>query len=164
MHIRVSLLSDVFGTVGYSHGRGVIPLLHTLMNSCGGQTIPELGALHRAAIWENMVLDSALSTKNILPSSPIETFDATSEMSTVNLGEATNSLNTVGGTVNGSRSSGDVTSNGSKRTMPVHDKTALSRNVVVLKYLIQGIPNTLAPFFQGSLAVTSYMIAETSML
>jgi len=133
------------------------------MNSCGGQTIPELGALHRAALWENMMFDSALSIRHLPPSSPIETFDATSGMSTVNLAEATSSLNAAGGTANGIQFSGDVTSNGPKRTMTVHDKTARSSNVIVLKYLIQGMPNTLAPFFQGSSSVTPCMATETDI-
>jgi len=130
------------------------------MNSCGGQTIPELGALHRAALWENMVFDSSLSIRHHSPSSPIETLDATSGMSTVNLAEATSSLNTAGGAANGIQFSGDITS---KRTMTMHDKTARSSNVIVLKYLIQGMPNTLAPFFQGSLSVTPCMATETGI-
>ena len=105
------------------------------------------------------MLDSSLS-KHTPPSSPIEASDATSGMSTVNSAEVSSSLNTIGGTANGIQSSGDVTSNGPKKTKTLDDKTARSSNIIVLKYLLQGMPNTLAPFFQGSSSVTPYMAAE----
>ncbi|KAF5354781.1 hypothetical protein D9756_005295 [Leucocoprinus leucothites] len=150
LHIRTSLLSDVFGTVGYSHGRGVITLLQTLMSSCGGKTIPELGALHRAAIWENMVLNVALSTKGIPQSSPVQSpLGATPNMSTANLVEAADSLNTGVSTANGIQPSGDASSSGPETAKPKQDETPLARNAAALKYLTHGMPNVLAPFFQA---------------
>ncbi|KAJ3575128.1 hypothetical protein NP233_g1305 [Leucocoprinus birnbaumii] len=150
LHIRTSLLSDVFGTVGYSHGRGIVALLQALMSSCGGQAIPELGALHRAAIWENMVLNSALSKKGIPQSSPPHSpLGATPNMSTTNLVEAVDSLNTGINTANGIQLSGDALSSGPEASKPKQDETPLSRNAAALKYLTHGMPNVLAPLFQG---------------
>lgn len=149
LHIRTSLLSDVFGTVGYSHGRGAITLLQTLMTSCGGQTIPELGALHRATIWENMVLNAALMKRGIPQTSPVQSpFNGTPNVSTTNLIEATNSLNT-GSTANGIQGVDDGRPTGEETARPKQDETPVSRNAAALKYLTHGMPNVLAPFFQG---------------
>ncbi|XP_006461106.1 hypothetical protein AGABI2DRAFT_204611 [Agaricus bisporus var. bisporus H97] len=149
LHIRTSLLSDVFGTVGYSHGRGAITLLQTLMTSCGGQTIPELGALHRATIWENMVLNAALMKRGIPQTSPVQSpFNGTPNVSTTNLIEATNSLNT-GSTANGIQGVDDGRPTGEETARPKQDETPVSRNAAALKYLTHGMPNVLAPFFQA---------------
>lgn len=152
LHIRTSLLSDVFGTVGYSHGRGAITLLQTLMTSCGGQTIPELGALHRATIWENMVLNACLLKRGIPQTSPVQSpFNGTPNVSTANLIEATtNSLNT-GSSANGIQPVDDRRPTSEETAKPKQDETPLSRNAAALKYLTHGMPNVLAPFFQGKL-------------
>ncbi|KAF9447492.1 hypothetical protein P691DRAFT_776106 [Macrolepiota fuliginosa MF-IS2] len=150
LHIRTSLLSDVFGTVGYSHGRGAIALLQTLMTSCGGQTIPELGVLHRAAIWENMVLNAALSSKGIPQITPAESpLSGTPNLSATNLMEATNSLNSGVNTTNGIHPMGDTGPSGEEPSKTKSDETPLARNAAALKYLTHGVPNVLAPFFQA---------------
>ncbi|KAF5354527.1 hypothetical protein D9757_014017 [Collybiopsis confluens] len=65
LHVRVTLLSDVFATAGFAHGRGAIALLQTLMNSTTPQVIADLGSLHRASIWENIVFKAALAVQGI---------------------------------------------------------------------------------------------------
>jgi E3 ubiquitin-protein ligase HUWE1 len=121
------------------------------MASCGGQTIPELGALHRATIWENMVLNACLSKRGIPQSSPVQSpFNVTPNVSTANLIEATNSLNT-GSSANGIQPVNDGRPAGEETAKPKQDETPLSRNAAALKYLTHGMPNVLAPFFQGSL-------------
>lgn len=150
LHIRTSLLSDVFGTVGYSHGRGAIALLQTLMGSCGGQAIPELGALHRATIWENIVLNAALANKGIPQTTPAQSpLGGTPNLSTTNLAEATTSLNSGNNTANGIQPMDDTRFSGDEAAKPKQDETPLSRNAAALKYLTHGMPNVLAPFFQG---------------
>lgn len=118
------------------------------MSSCGGQTIPDLGALHRATIWENMVLNAALSKRGIPQTSPAQSpLSGTPNLSTINLIEATNSLNS-GNTANGIQPTSDTRPSG-ESVKPKQDETPLSRNAAALKYLTHGVPNVLAPFFQG---------------
>ncbi|KXN90585.1 E3 ubiquitin-protein ligase ptr1, partial [Leucoagaricus sp. SymC.cos] len=150
LHIRTALLSDVFGTIGYSHGRGAFALLQTLMGSCGSRTIPELGALHRATIWENIVLNAALSKKGIPQSSPSQSpLGASPNLSTTNLVEAADALNTGASTANGIQSGGDTEPSGVESTNSKQDESPITRNAAALKYLTHGIPNVLAPFFQS---------------
>ena len=71
LHIRITLLSDVFATAGYAHGRGAIGLLQTFMNSTSPLVVADLGSLHRASIWENIALNAGLTLRGInLQTSP----------------------------------------------------------------------------------------------
>lgn len=120
------------------------------MNSCGGQTIPELGALHRATIWENMVLNVALSHKGIPQTTPAQSpLGGTPNISTTNLVDTSSSLNSGTNVANGIQPTGEMRSSREEITNPKQDETPLSRNAAALKYLTHGMPNVLAPFFQG---------------
>ncbi|KZV69516.1 hypothetical protein PENSPDRAFT_753267 [Peniophora sp. CONT] len=59
LHVRVMLLSDVYSTVGYAHGRSALGLLQILMGRGAPEVLPELGALHRALVWENVQMKSS---------------------------------------------------------------------------------------------------------
>ena len=64
LHTRVSLLSDIYASAGYSHGRAT----QTLLQLSLGETpnpLQELNALHRACVWENVIPKSALSVRGI---------------------------------------------------------------------------------------------------
>ncbi|TBU55065.1 hypothetical protein BD310DRAFT_1041405 [Dichomitus squalens] len=64
LHTRVSLLSDIYATAGYSHGRATQTLLQSLLGKTPNP-LQELGALHRACVWENIILKSILSAQGI---------------------------------------------------------------------------------------------------
>jgi E3 ubiquitin-protein ligase HUWE1 len=103
-----------------------------------------------------MVLNTALSSKGIPQSSPTQSpFDATPNMSTANLVEAVDSLNTGANTANGIQPVNDLRPDGNESKKTKEDETPLSRNAAALKYLTHGMPNVLAPFFQGSSAYMS---------
>ncbi|KAF9475538.1 hypothetical protein BDN70DRAFT_996350 [Pholiota conissans] len=65
LHIRITLLSDVFGTAGQAQGRAAIGLLQTLMTNTPLQVLTDLGTLHHASIWEHIALAVGLSSKGI---------------------------------------------------------------------------------------------------
>ena len=50
---------------------------------------------------------------------------------------------------NGIQPVGGVTPGGEQSVKPKQDETPLTRNAAALKYLTHGMPNVLAPFFQG---------------
>ncbi|KAF5343200.1 hypothetical protein D9757_015000 [Collybiopsis confluens] len=60
-----SNLLPLLNVTGFAHGRGAIALLQTLMNSTTPQVIADLGSLHRASIWENIVFKAALAVQGI---------------------------------------------------------------------------------------------------
>jgi E3 ubiquitin-protein ligase HUWE1 len=146
LHIRVTLLSDVFATAGYAHGRSAISLLQTFMSNTTPQVVKDLGSLHRATVWENIVLKAGLVSKGIdiaatPSSSPLE---ATPEQATIPLPDP--EVATIGGT-NGVQPE----TNSTPTPSPEDPKQGSSRhhNATALKHLTHGLPSSLAPFFQG---------------
>ncbi|KAG6850146.1 hypothetical protein H0H93_000531, partial [Arthromyces matolae] len=147
LHIRVTLLSDVFSTAGYAHGRAAISLLLNLMSSMSLDVLNNLGALHRASIWENIALNVGLVSRGISikatpPPSPL---GRTPNPSSVHLVDGDESLIPPESSVTGEdavpASSGDA---------PPDTKTngPQEQNAVALKHLTHGLPAALAPFFQ----------------
>ncbi|KAF5393284.1 hypothetical protein D9757_000601 [Collybiopsis confluens] len=145
LHVRVTLLSDVFATAGIAHGRGAIALLQTLMNSTTPQVIADLGSLHRASIWENIVFKAALVTQGIevikTPSS--SPLDQSPSHGNVELPVQASSLpiNAPNGAVENDSSTSANTS--TKNSGPK------GYNAVALKHLTHGLPAALSPFFQA---------------
>ncbi|KAJ3900167.1 hypothetical protein F5879DRAFT_887267 [Lentinula edodes] len=150
LHVRVTLLSDVFSTAGYAHGRGAISLLQNLMTSTTPQVIADLGSLHRAGIWENIVLKAALAAKGIevyqTPSaSPL---DQSPNHRTIDLPVQGPSV--PASAPNGAVENGASTST-STPTKETHTRHAGPKefNATALKHITHGIPTALSPFFQA---------------
>ncbi|KAJ4483401.1 hypothetical protein J3R30DRAFT_3834848 [Lentinula aciculospora] len=150
LHVRVTLLSDVFSTAGYAHGRGAITLLQNLMNSATPQVIADLGSLHRAGIWENIVLKTALASKGIevyqTPSaSPL---DQSPNHRTLDLPDQGTSMpvSTPNGAVENEAST--LISTPAKATCTKHAGPK-EFNATALKHITHGIPTALSPFFQA---------------
>ncbi|KAJ7647304.1 hypothetical protein FB45DRAFT_975025 [Roridomyces roridus] len=141
LHIRVTLLSDVFATAGYAHGRAAIGLLQTFMNSTTPDVVKNLGSLHRVAIWENIILKAGLVTKGIdIPATPISSpLEATPEQTSIPLPD---------GEVQVTIQNGEAGA-----TVPVAatvpQDSSLHHNATAIKHLTHGIPSSLAPFFQA---------------
>ncbi|KIK67399.1 hypothetical protein GYMLUDRAFT_37513 [Collybiopsis luxurians FD-317 M1] len=147
LHVRVTLLSDVFATAGYAHGRGAIALLQTLMTSTTPQVIADLGSLHRASIWENIVLKAALSAQGI---------EVTQTPSASPLGQSPNhrhvELPEQGSSLSVSAPNGAVENDSSTPTpTPTASKNngPKGHNATALKHLTHGLPAALSPFFQA---------------
>ncbi|KAJ3790759.1 hypothetical protein GGU10DRAFT_281593 [Lentinula aff. detonsa] len=148
LHVRVTLLSDVFSTAGYAHGRGAITLLQSLMNNTTPQVIANLGSLHRAGIWENIVLKAALAAKGIevyqTPSaSPL---NQSPNHRTLDLPEQGSSMPVSA--PNGAVENDVSSSTPVKGARPKHAGPK-EFNATALKHIAHGIPTALSPFFQA---------------
>ncbi|GLB37041.1 putative protein with domain of Unknown Function (DUF913) [Lyophyllum shimeji] len=149
LHIRITLLSDVFSTAGYAHGRAAIGLLLTLMNNMSPEVITDLGCLHRAGIWENIALNVGLVSRGITvkstpPSSP---FGRTPNHSTTHLSDLDGTANGVHGAAsipNVEREHAEPPS-----VPPSKPEGPREQNSAALKHLTHGLPSALAPFFQA---------------
>ncbi|KAF7321292.1 hypothetical protein MKEN_00649200 [Mycena kentingensis (nom. inval.)] len=159
LHIRITLLSDVFATAGYAHGRAAISLLQTFMSSTSPEVIKQLGALHRATIWENIVLKEGLVSKGIeVASSPLSSpLEGTPEQTTAPLPDSDVPAETSAApAVNGVQTEEQSTTTTAANTPPPQPAAAAPavttsghHNAAALKHLTQGLPNSLAPFFQA---------------
>ncbi|KAF9227402.1 hypothetical protein BS17DRAFT_727628 [Gyrodon lividus] len=146
LHIRVTLMADVFSTTGYAHGRSAVGLLQTLMSD-PPKVVMDMGALHRAFIWENILFKAHIASKGIeLTSnghgSPLER--SPSHVS-VPLPEPTGSnvfANGVAPDTSGAESS-------SASMSPLKRETIIDKNAKAVKHLTHGLPSALAPFFQA---------------
>jgi E3 ubiquitin-protein ligase HUWE1 len=161
LHIRISLLSDVFATAGYAHGRGAIGLLQTLMGDGSPEIVGNLGDLHRVSIWENIVLKAglALSGVNVTLTPAGSPLERSPDHVSVALPE------TDGATPNGvqpeSTSAPGEASSSSPATGQDSPKLDGPRehNAKALKHLTHGLPSALAPFFQGMVIYMSESLA-----
>jgi E3 ubiquitin-protein ligase HUWE1 len=149
LYIRITLLSDVFATVGQPQSRATIGLWQTLMSSIPRQVLANLGALHRSSAWESSIFAAGLKGKGIeLP-----------EYAIFGLGEGTPSL--VPAIPAGAAVSSSVTAVNEGSVTPAVTPTLTGQgstakqggpqdwNAAALVRIIRGLPNTLAPFFQG---------------
>lgn len=161
LHVRITLLSDVFSTTGYAHGRSAINLLQTLMNSTAPEMISDLGTLHRASIWENIVFNAGLIAKGIdLASAPTEQLEG------LNTPLDFDALDQDEGTVlppppppaaaatapNGDEPRSETTEASAAPAAPSQTPSQPEHritNAAAIKHLTHGLPNILAPFFQG---------------
>jgi E3 ubiquitin-protein ligase HUWE1 len=126
------------------------------MNSMPSQVLTNLGALHRASIWENIALNVGLSSKGIevqgspnsspLAGSPNRTImdlpDPEASV-TANGASGTNGMNTT------------PTLNPNENNSAAKHDGPRDWNANSLKHIIQGLPNALAPFFQGNINSTA---------
>jgi len=150
LHIRITLLSDVFATAGQAQGRAAIGLLQTLMSNTPFPVLNNLGSLHRASTWENIALNVGLSSKGIdTQSSPIPTpLEGSPNHTTTDLPSSDVPVAAIGPSgTNGAQSIDDFPSN--PATSAVRSDGPRDWNASSLKHITQGLPNALAPFFQG---------------
>ncbi|KAJ7497325.1 hypothetical protein FB451DRAFT_1550225 [Mycena latifolia] len=146
LHIRITLLSDVFATAGYAHGRAAIGLLQTFMGNTTPEVVKDLGSLHRATIWENIVLKAGLISKGIdiaaTPSpSPLE---ATPEQTTIPLPDPEAAAMSSANGVESEPVLNPATLSGNSK-----HESSRQHNATALKHLTHGLPSSLAPFFQA---------------
>lgn len=151
LHIRITLLSDVFATAGQAQGRAAIGLLQTLMNNTPLHVLTNLGALHRVSIWENIALNVGLSSKGIdTQSSPISSPLESPNHTTIDLPASDAPV----------AANGPSDANGAQPRAPLNPAPSAVKggeprnwNASSLKHITQGLPNALAPFFQGNFSL-----------
>ena len=122
------------------------------MNNMSPQVIADLGTLHRVSIWENIVLNLGLKSKGIsLKRSPASTLGGRSTgRSSAHLPENDGSLNL--NELNGDLNSPDGAEHSITTTSNIPSRLNRPReqNSAALKHLTNGLPSSLAPFFQGN--------------
>jgi E3 ubiquitin-protein ligase HUWE1 len=148
LHIRITVMADVFSNAGYAHGRSAVGLLQTLMGE-PPKVIRELGALHRASIWENILFkaDMVAMGMDVGPSSQGSPLGRSPSHSWVPLPEPN-----VGVTANGVQPGPVSTPTQSSSSVPLKVDSPREKNAKALKHLTHGLPSALAPFFQGLFA------------
>jgi len=142
LHIRITLLSDVFSTAGQSQGRAATGMWQTLMNNIPRTILGDLGALHRASTWENLALNVGLSLKGI---EVLASSSHPAESPRTDGVGAIGSSPSDAGNASGGANASHTTDQSSK------GQGSRDWNASALKHITQGIPNALAPFFQGML-------------
>jgi E3 ubiquitin-protein ligase HUWE1 len=139
--VRVILLSDIYATAGYAHGRSAGGLLQTLMNTGASEILPDLGVLHRACIWENVLLKAQIPEKE----SELEGNTILSSLQSP--GEPSSGEPTVA--ANGAHtSSATVTPAGVSGQEGPRESDPREENAKSFRHLANQIPGALSPFFQ----------------
>lgn len=159
LNIRVTMLSDLYSTAGYSHSRGSASLLQALIGRGTPDVITGLGNLHRACVWESIVFKNGVGVKDSDPSMPsflrlppdgqaddnplIQSPFGIS--ATENPTSDTNPIErTTSNSVGGSSSQSKV---GKEKDSP------RSLNIRALSHALNQIPSSLTPLFQCTVSV-----------
>ncbi|KAI8975845.1 hypothetical protein BD414DRAFT_580582 [Trametes punicea] len=153
LHIRTSLLSDIYATAGYSHGRASTTLLQALLGH-KPSPLTDLGSLHRTCVWENIILKAALAINGAgstpalgASSSPSQLAPQAQEQqsSTPATAEPASEAPSTSVAANGA-ATGDT----SAATPPAKkEEKPKDKNAAGLKHIVTQIPTSLAPFFQS---------------
>lgn len=147
LYNRITLLADLFSTTTFGHGRsGSIGslVLPSFTGTDGPKILPELGALHRACIWENIVLKGSLATGSYpdsgtnLPTRPDLTPSTAQANAVLNEPDALSALPGLTPVQEDQKPK-----ESSKKDSPQE------QNAKALKYVATQIPTSLTPFFQG---------------
>ncbi|KAG6810921.1 hypothetical protein H0H92_009816 [Tricholoma furcatifolium] len=153
LHIRITLLSDVFQTVGYAHGRAAIGLLLNLISKISPDVLTDLGSLHRASVWENLALNVGLASRGIAvkPTPPSTPLGRTPNPSTTHLldGDRDEVFPLVGEVVVADDEQEAAPSSSSGAVAASKSDGFREQNATALKHLTHGLPAALTPFFQS---------------
>ncbi|CCM01158.1 uncharacterized protein FIBRA_03206 [Fibroporia radiculosa] len=153
LYIRTSLLSDIYSTAGYSHGRATATLLQSLTGPSAHNILPDLGALHRTCVWENIMLKSGLALQGVDVPAPADvtaldphSSSTVTPTDTPPISQDT-SAHTLPSTANGAQGESSVPV--ASDSVTVKDNSAKLQNAKIAKHLASQLPTCLAPFFQG---------------
>ncbi|KAI9511134.1 hypothetical protein F5148DRAFT_1373973 [Russula earlei] len=140
--VRVTLLSDIYATAGYAHGRSAGGLLQTLMGAGASEILPNLGVLHRACIWENVLLKAQVpeNDSELEGSAMLSSLRSPGQPSSSEPTIAANGAHTSSTTVTPTEVPGQE---GPRESDPREE------NVKAFRHLATQIPGALSPFFQS---------------
>lgn len=142
LSIRVTLFSDVFTTAGFAHHRAADGLIASVMEEGSTELLENLGHLHRASAWENLLIQELVQQKGYNIEQP--------QSDARPLGDkdvpvpsiiATGDLKSAGITTD----SEDSQPNESEKKA----KTHTDHNAQAVRQLIYGFPNSVTQAFQG---------------
>lgn len=144
LYNRITLLADLFSTTMFGHNRSGPIALPGFTGADASKILPELGALHRACIWENIVLKGSLAANNTFsgqnPSTQVDSIPSTVQANAVlNEPDTLSAIPGLTSILEGKRTAKES----SKKESPQE------RNSRALKYIATQIPTSLTPFFQG---------------
>ncbi|RIA89170.1 hypothetical protein C1645_825193 [Glomus cerebriforme] len=134
LHGYIGLLSDVYCTPIFSHGKSASSVIEAFVGS-DSEVIPSLGKLHRTCVWENVILKSSVPkswyASQTKPKKPF------------NLPE-----------ISTSSAISAILDDGDKETTDANEPSVDQNNRQVknakyLKSLVSQIPSCLTPLFQG---------------
>nr|CAG8455076.1 13988_t:CDS:10 [Entrophospora candida] len=141
LHGYVGLLSDVYCSTVFSHGKSVSSSLIEAFVGNDNEILSSLGKLHRTCVWENVVLKSTIpkSWYNLQPKSKKSPLLSPS---TTSIFDDIDSSNKDPTTTN-------ATTSDLPNEPPVDHNNRQVKNSKFLKFLISQIPSCLTPLFQG---------------
>lgn len=150
LHGRVALLADMYRGVGFSHAKVATGFLQILNTPEETQVLCDLGKLHRACVWENILIKSAI------PDAVVSIINGGSKGGGTEI--ARGQTQTVAGVpadvledINAGLI-GDEKKDGKGETAVTSTpagESVKTRNGKAFKYLISQLPASLTPFFQG---------------
>jgi E3 ubiquitin-protein ligase HUWE1 len=142
LHIRINLLAEIYANAGYSQGRSANTILQVISGRDGLDIITDLGHVHRALVWETILLKAVLTAKGVnVPGS-----------------------SSPGGLLRADESQEEVSGEGApsstakvddKKEPEQAEKAGRDQNAKALKYLASRLSTAPTPFFQGELVVYS---------
>lgn len=150
LQTRVTLLSEVYATAGYVHGRTALAILQALMGNGSPEIVPDLGSLHRACIWENIVLKKELLSQGVAAPGALASLggsdpSVTAASAVAQVAESAGVSDEVIESLSGSAPDVGEVKNDTKDTLR-------GRNAQALRHVVTQIPAALAPLFQGMAA------------
>ncbi|KAG8792936.1 hypothetical protein FRC12_004452 [Ceratobasidium sp. 428] len=143
LHLRVNLLADIYTTVGYAHSRGGPPLIQTLTGPDSGEILPNLGALHRAFVWEHAALKSELNAQGVVVHSQTGPTSTSEELLSLNRPQDGTPYHDANANEGSTSESG-----GTRSTKAVNEQ-----NSRLMRHLAEMLPSALAPFFHAVVKV-----------
>ena len=148
------LLSDILATAGYAQGRATITLLQALCGRSSNNILLSLGSLHRSCLWENIVLNAGLQAQGIIDASSAAISGAATPavVENENAEPEENSVSGAAGpsSIDTSATQGALAAAPIKKSVPQMSGPRF-QNATAFKHITHGIPNALAPFFQGEI-------------
>ena len=120
------------------------------MNSTPLQVLTDLGTLHRASIWENLALILGLSSIGIpVLATPCSSSEGSPNHTIMDLPDPEGSVTASGSSGTNGMNTAPTSSPSENNCAAKHDGPRYW-NANSLKHITQGLPNALAPFFQGN--------------
>ena len=129
----LSALCNLYITVGFAHGKVASSFLQALGASSGSTFLPDLGQLHRACIWENILLKMKVASSKITK----EAEKKAAETSTEGILSPVIERSELGAALL------DASTDAAKQTVD-------EPNFNAIKAIAHSIPAMLTPFFQGA--------------
>ncbi|GJJ06087.1 hypothetical protein Clacol_000276 [Clathrus columnatus] len=141
LYNRVTLLADLFSTTTFGHGRSNPNMLSACTGIDAAKILPDLGALHRACIWENIVLKGSLAMTSSTAGRISGILQTEVITSAVQANAAASDPDILPGL--SSPSEDPKAKDSSKKDSPEE------RNAKALKYIATQVPASLTPLFQA---------------